>query len=238
MTGFNLTGAVGRAGQLKDRTNRKQRLLRRSLSYIKLAWLMLLIAVPTQLASQTSAARCGHTPSDGVTSVQREDGRTEHFVPVPSFQCRHLTSNGNGGDSWTSQKCDHRNAPIEPEPRSSGVEMKDFSILPYTGTKPKTIDHQFVLFNTLQIAASVADAETTVAGIRLGLNEVNPFVGRHPTRARVYEVVLPVDSVIVLLSYHYKRISPSRKWWRLYPESGIAVHTFAAASNGIEIASH
>lgn len=117
----------------------------------------------------------------------------------------------------------------------SEVDVRDLAIESYAGKKPKTIDRQFLLLNALQILASVADSESTIRGVRLGFHEVNPILGSHPTRAEVYELAMPVDALLVLFSYHYKRVSPDRRWWRVYPGLGIVEHTAATVFNSAEI---
>ncbi len=98
--------------------------------------------------------------------------------------------------------------------------------------KPKTIDSQFLLLNALQVIAAVADAETTLSCVSSPrCTEVNPILGDHPTRGRMYALAVPLTSLSVYLSYHYKRQSPSRDWWKVYPLTLIGVHTVGAVAN-------
>ena len=98
--------------------------------------------------------------------------------------------------------------------------------------KPKTIDSQFLLLNALQVIAAVADAETTLSCVSSPrCSEVNPILGAHPTRGRMYALAVPLTSLSVYLSYHYKRQSPSRNWWKVYPLTLLGVHTFGALAN-------
>jgi hypothetical protein len=108
--------------------------------------------------------------------------------------------------------------------------VRDLAIDSYK--KPKTIDRQFLIFNALMIAATVADAETTLNCVSSpNCEEVNPLLGSHPTRGRVYAVGVPLTAFAIYLSYHYKRVSPTRNWWKAYPLVLTVVHTFGAVNN-------
>jgi len=108
--------------------------------------------------------------------------------------------------------------------------VRDLAIDSYK--KPKTIDRQFLLFNALMIATTVADAETTINCVSSpNCEEVNPILGSHPTRGRVYAVGVPLTAFAIYLSYHYKRVSPTRNWWKAYPLVLTVVHTFGAVNN-------
>lgn len=107
--------------------------------------------------------------------------------------------------------------------------VRDFAIDSYT--RPKTVDRQFVLLNSFVFLATAADAETSLHAVHLGLREVNPIFGSHPTRTEYYSVGTGLDLLTVYLSYHYKRISPSRTLWKAFPLSTIAVHSFDTVFN-------
>ncbi len=112
----------------------------------------------------------------------------------------------------------------------SGMNVRDLVIASYK--KPKVIDRQFILLNTFQVLAAVADAETTLSCLNSpSCREVNPILGSHPTRGRVYAIGVPLTALSVYLSYHYKRKGPTRSWWKAYPLTLSAVHTFAAINN-------
>jgi hypothetical protein len=98
--------------------------------------------------------------------------------------------------------------------------------------KPRTIDSQFLLLNALQVIAAVADAETTLSCVSSPrCSEVNPILGDHPTRGRMYALAVPLTSLSVYLSYHYKRQSPSRDWWKVYPLTLSVIHAVGAVAN-------
>jgi len=98
--------------------------------------------------------------------------------------------------------------------------------------KPKTINRQFLLLNTFLAVSTVADTETTLHCLNFPrCREANPILGSHPSRAQVYELAVPVTALAIYLSYHYKRKSPSRNWWKAYPLFIGGLHTFAAVSN-------
>ncbi len=114
--------------------------------------------------------------------------------------------------------------------RPSEIQVRDLAIESYK--PPRTIDRQFIVLNALQVLAAIADAETTlncVSSPRCG--EVNPILGSHPTRGKMYALAVPLTALSVYLSYHYRRKGPTRDWWRAYPLTLSAVHAFGAVNN-------
>ncbi len=108
--------------------------------------------------------------------------------------------------------------------------VRDLAIDSYK--KPKTIDRQFLILNAMMVAATVADAETTLNCVSSpSCQETNPLLGSHPSRGRVYAVAVPLTAAAIYLSYHYKRVSPSRSWWKAYPLVLTGVHAFGALYN-------
>jgi hypothetical protein len=123
--------------------------------------------------------------------------------------------------------------PIQP----TGVNVRDLAIESYT--KPRTIDRQFILLNTLLVAVTLADAETTLNCLSSPrCHEVNPILGSHPTRGKMYALAVPLTTVSVYLSYHYKRKSPSKGWWKVYPLTFSAVHSVGPIHQLIASHSH
>jgi hypothetical protein len=123
-------------------------------------------------------------------------------------------------------------ATSQPSPylESTVPGVRDLAIDSYK--KPKTIDRQFLILNAMMVAATVADAETTLNCVSApSCQEINPLLGSHPTRGRVYAVGVPLTALAIYLSYHYKRVSPSRAWWKAYPLVLTGVHTFGALNN-------
>ena len=110
------------------------------------------------------------------------------------------------------------------QPEPSGITVRDLAIDSYR--PPRTIDRQFILLNSLLVAATLTDAELTLHCVNsLNCRELNPILGSHPTRGRMYALAVPLTALSVYLSYHYKRKSPSKGWWKVYPITFSAVHT-------------
>jgi hypothetical protein len=95
------------------------------------------------------------------------------------------------------------------------------------------VDRRFIVLHTLSAMALVADVETTVRVLaeQPKANELNPLFGGRPTRARLYGIGLPLNALSFYLSYHYKRMNPNGRVWKLGPGLCIAFHTAAALNN-------
>ena len=96
-----------------------------------------------------------------------------------------------------------------------------------------TLDRNLILLHAFSAAALVEDLETTVRGVQGQANraELNPLFGAHPTRARLYGIAVPLNVLSFYVSYHYKKIEPGSRLWKLGPGISIAVHTAAAINN-------
>lgn len=81
------------------------------------------------------------------------------------------------------------------------------------------------------VAATVADAETTLYGLRHNLaREGNPIFGQNPSRARIYGTVVPVTAFVILLDYRQKRENPHGRW-QIVPAILTVAHTLATVHN-------
>jgi hypothetical protein len=128
----------------------------------------------------------------------------------------------NAPSQYASAKNDDIVVAQQTEP--SGINVRDLAIDSHR--PPRTLDRQFVLLNSLLVAATLADAELTLHCVNsLSCRELNPILGSHPTRGRMYAIAVPLTAVSVYLSYHYKRKSPSKGWWKVYPITFSAVHS-------------
>lgn len=119
------------------------------------------------------------------------------------------------------------------EPSPPELDVRDLAIESYTGKEPKTIDRQFVVLNTWLVISAVADAESTLLCSRC--REINPLLGSHPTRQRIYAIGIPLTAFQIYLAYHYKHLSPTRNGvitgWKAFPIAFAAIHSLAAANN-------
>ena len=119
------------------------------------------------------------------------------------------------------------------ESSPSELDVRDLAIESYTGKEPKTIDHQFLMLNALLVISAVADAESTLLCSRC--QEINPLLGSHPTRQRIYAIGVPLTVFQIYLAYHYKRLSPTRNGvitgWKAFPIAFAAAHGLAAVNN-------
>jgi hypothetical protein len=96
-----------------------------------------------------------------------------------------------------------------------------------------TLDTKFILLQTLSTVALLLDLETTAQAFEQQpkATELNPLFGAHPTRARLYGIAVPLSAFSFYLSYHYKKMEPSRSVWKVAPGLSIAIHTAAAINN-------
>ena len=104
---------------------------------------------------------------------------------------------------------------------------------PNTSSRRYTLDREFILLHSLSAVALVADLETT-AHLFTGqpkATELNPLFGKHPTRARLYGIAVPLDALSFYMSYRAKKAQPKRSLWRITPGVSIAVHSAAAINN-------
>lgn len=83
---------------------------------------------------------------------------------------------------------------------------------------------------TISTAATVADLETTAAALRNPMcRELNPIMGRNPSRARLYATGLGIHTGLTLLTYWIKK-KGVRSWWVPHLASS-GMHGYAAMHN-------
>lgn len=98
-------------------------------------------------------------------------------------------------------------------------------------------DRRFLIFAAIQIAATVADAETTQWALHNNpqAGEMNPLFGRHPDRPRMYAVALSLTAVQILMQHHLKTISEQtgkyQNLWMVGASVNTGFHTFLAVHN-------
>jgi hypothetical protein len=88
---------------------------------------------------------------------------------------------------------EHRNQP-QLAPKSDLLETPDAPKIKLRSVHP---DHRFLIFAAVQVAATIADAETTQWALHSNpqAGEMNPLFGRHPDRARMYGVAFSITAV-------------------------------------------
>lgn len=144
------------------------------------------------------------------------NANAQEEAPFPNAPSQSIVSNNHN--------------PTSPEIKPTGISVRDLAIESYR--PPRTIDRQFIVLNTLQVLAAIADAETTLNCVSSPhCSEVNPILGGHPTRGRMYALAVPLTALSVYVSYYYKHKSPTKGWWKVYPLTLSAVHTFGAVNN-------
>ena len=96
---------------------------------------------------------------------------------------------------------------------------------------PRVVDTRFTLLTMFQVAANVADVETTVYGLSHRAYEANPIIGAHPSRGKLYAISMPISAGVALCTYKLKKTAPHRNVWMIPPVVVGGVHTGAAIYN-------
>lgn len=101
-----------------------------------------------------------------------------------------------------------------------------------TAAAPSRHRRKFVLLQIAMMGATIADAETTLYGIRHNMAwEGNPIFGKAPSRARVYGTVMPATAFVTLLDYRQNEEDPHSRWGIVMPAIVIATHTVGMIHN-------
>jgi hypothetical protein len=168
------------------------------------------------MAAGQSVIHAGTVSSDSDPSPSDRVADTEDLPEAPSAS--------PGGHS----SGDAANDVSETRLASPALELEKS-----TGKRGHTLDRNFILLHAISAAALVADLETTVRGVQGQVNgaELNPVFGAHPTRARLYGIAVPLNVLSFYVSYHYKKVEPGGRLWKLGPGISIAVHTAATINN-------
>ncbi len=124
---------------------------------------------------------------------------------------------------------------IQPQP-----SQPDLAKLPETSVPGVHFDHsnrRFWLMAGVQIAATVADGETTQWALRShpDAREINPLFGSRPGRAKMYGIAFSITALQILLQHHAKTISDQTgkfpNGWLVGASVNTGFHTFLAIHN-------
>ncbi len=99
----------------------------------------------------------------------------------------------------------------------------------------RTADRSFWLTHVFQIAATVADIESTQYGLAHGAREANPLFGSHPSRGKQYAISMPLSAAVVGWSYRLKRSAPHSRHWLIPPIVIGTMHTVAVCHNFLTV---
>jgi hypothetical protein len=101
--------------------------------------------------------------------------------------------------------------------------------------RTRTADRSFWLTHLFQIAATVADIESTQFGLARGAREANPLFGSHPSRGKQYAISMPLSAAVVGWSYRLKRSAPHSRHWLIPPIVIGTMHTVAVCHNFLTV---
>jgi hypothetical protein len=79
------------------------------------------------------------------------------------------------------------------------------------------------------VLSTIADVESTHAGLERGCTEANPLYGSRPSRARMYAITMPLALGVDILSHHLHR--HHTRGWYLPAAVMTAAHGAAAVHN-------
>jgi hypothetical protein len=123
-------------------------------------------------------------------------------------------------------------SPPQTEPNLQETPEPEARVAPF-----RHPDRRFLIFAAIQIAATVADAETTQWALHSNpqAGEMNPLFGRHPDRPRMYGIALSITAVQILMQHHLKTISERtgkyQNAWMIGASVNTGFHTFLAVHN-------
>ncbi len=95
----------------------------------------------------------------------------------------------------------------------------------------RVADREFFVLQILNLAATVADIESTRYAQRHGGTEISPLVGSRPSITTLYAISIPANIGISFWSYRLKSKAPHSRNWRIPPVISGAMHAGAAAYN-------
>jgi hypothetical protein len=123
---------------------------------------------------------------------------------------------------------------IQPPTQANIQEQSQPKVIRATSGHP---DRRFWFLAAVQIAVTVADAETTQWALRShpGTHELNPLFGPHPDRPRMYGIAMSITAVQILMQRHVKTLSERngrlRNGWIVGAAVNTGFHTFLAVHN-------
>jgi len=98
-------------------------------------------------------------------------------------------------------------------------------------------NRRFWLMAAVEVAATVADGETTQWALRThpDAREINPLFGSRPDRAKMYGIAFSITALQILLQHHAKTISEGtgkfQNGWLVGASVNTGFHTFLAIHN-------
>lgn len=121
-------------------------------------------------------------------------------------------------------------------PQTQSDSKQDSGVKP-PKHRPVVADKKFWAFATVQVLAAAADFESTQAALRADsqAQELNPFFGGRPSRAKLYGVGMPLTAFQIFLQYRSKQIGENaergKNLWLVGASIDTGLHTFLAVHN-------
>jgi hypothetical protein len=78
------------------------------------------------------------------------------------------------------------------------------------------------IWSTAVATSATIDIESTQAGLRNGGYEINPMLGEHPSRLRMYSTIGAIDATAMLGAIELRK--HHKKYWWAVPAIAVAVH--------------
>jgi hypothetical protein len=193
-------------------------------------FLSLLLAAP--LLAQAPAA----TPEK--TESATSDKSTS---PAPPTSTSNAAELGINGGNAAARPTIASGAELPEQPQNKNMNPPTLFPVPparHFRVPARVVDKKFIAFAALQLAATVADFETTQWAQRNAPNgaEQNPLFGSHPSRARMYSIGLSLTTFQVYMQYRSKRYGERtgkiKNAWIVGALFDTGLHTYLAVHNG------
>lgn len=162
---------------------------------------------------------------------QTESAATEKPVGTARVASTDAEKAANPGPAPAELPDQPQNKNLHPPPPLAAVPERHFRI------PGKVADKKFLGFAALQVAATVADFETTQWAQRKAPYgaEQNPLFGSHPSRARMYSIGFSLTSLQLYMQFRSKgygeRTGKIKHAWIVGALFDTGLHTYLAVHN-------
>ena len=129
------------------------------------------------------------------------------------------------------------NAQSEIQPQPSQPELAKLPEQSAPEVRFDRSNRRFWLMAAVQVAATVADGETTQWALRShpDAREINPPLGSRPNRPKMYGIAFSITALQILLQHHAKAISDQTgkfpNGWLIGASVNTGFHTFLSIHN-------
>jgi hypothetical protein len=162
-------------------------------------------------------------------------------APAPAASASNIAELGISGGNAAARPSIASGAELPDQPQNKNMNLPaPFPAPParHFRVPAEVVDKKFIAFAALQLAATVADFETTQWAQRNAPYgaEQNPLFGSHPSRLRMYSIGLSLTTFQVYMQYRSKRYGERtgkiKNAWIVGALFDTGLHTYLAVHNG------